>query len=60
MADGSFLLQDAYGSSIMSNKEGDILIQPSRVLVMNAMDHMVRDKETGMFTSINPATDEQP
>lgn len=54
MADGSFVLRDAWGSMIMSNTQGDVLIQAARALVFNGKEILVRNGTTGESISILP------
>lgn len=52
LANGTFILQDAYGSTITSSPDGNILIQAKGSLVFNATDTLVRNSTTGKSVAI--------
>lgn len=54
MADGTWMLQDAYGSTIMSNAEGNILIQPAGDLLVNANNLISKNKADGFLVNLTP------
>lgn len=54
LADGTFLLRDAYGSSIMTNSAGQMLIRPATALLLKGIEVAVENAETGARTSICP------